>query len=300
MSLMKLFFLSLFSLFSGATYAASCCVANTSVPNLMILPSSWQQTLTVASNRIIGDVDPDGSSTFRNSKNRETTNLARMDLAYSWSEKYQNGISVRYQNKKRSFEGSEASDSGWSDLGLFQAYQPIKYQRTWIFNSINVPTSQSVYDSKAAFSVDAHGAGTYQAGLGIFHLINFRSWDVIASSEVHHSFARSFGSGENKKEVGNFWGTSLSAGVGYIPWRSKFRYGLNLTPRIEGQKPVKINGANQNSKQSLVWDSVFNVTYTFNAQYALGVNYLDQTIVGPARNTLLNRSLSILFQTHFL
>lgn len=297
---MKLFFLFLFSLFSVRSYAASCCVANTSVPNLMILPSSWQQTLTVASNRVIGDVDPKGSSTFRNSKNRETTNLARMDLAYSWTQQYQNGISVRYQNKKRSFEGSEATDSGWSDLGLFQAYQPVKFQRTWIFNSINVPTSQSVYDSKAAFSVDAHGAGTYQAGLGVFHIINFRSWDFTGSTEVHHSFARSFGSGVDKKEVGSFWGTSLSLGAGYIPWQSKTRYGINLTPRIEGQKPVKINGVNQNSKQSIVWDSVFNVTYTFNAEYALGVNYLDQTILGPARNTLLSRSLSVLFQIHFI
>lgn len=296
---MKLLFLFLFSLISWKAYSASCCVANTSVPNLMILPSKWQETLTVATTSVIGDVDPQGKSTFRNSRNKETTKLARMDLAYSWNEKYQNGISVRYQNKNRSFEGTEASDSGWSDLGLFQAYQPIKYQRTWIFNSNNIPTSNSVYDSDETFSVDAHGTGTYQSGLGILHLINFKSWDLAFSHEVHHSFARTFGNNENRKKIGSSWGTSFSAGVGYIPWRSKTRYGFNLTPRIEGQRANKINGENQNSKQSLVWDSVFNVTYTFNATYALGLNYLDQTIVGPARNTLLNRSISLILQTHF-
>jgi hypothetical protein len=297
---MKFFFLLLFSFFSWQAHSASCCVANTSVPNLMILPSTWQQTFTVSSVRVIGDVDPKGKSTFRNSKNRETTNLARMDLAYSWTEKYQNGVSFRYQNKKRAFDGTDASDSGWSDLGLFQAYQPIKYQRTWIFNSTNIPTSNSVYDSQETFSVDAHGTGTYQTGLGIFHLVNFKSWDMVLSSEVHHSFARSFGNGQDQKEIGSFWGTSVSAGVGYIPWRSKMRYGLNLIPRLEGQKTVTINDEKQNSKQSLVWDTAFNVTYTINASYAVGVNYLDQTIFGPARNTLLNRSLSVLFQSHFL
>ena len=297
---MKLLFLFLFSFISWQAHSASCCVANTSVPNLMILPSKWQQTVTLASTSVIGDVDPNGNSTFRNSKNKETTKLARMDLAYSWTEKYQNGISVRYQNKNRTFEDTEASDSGWSDLGLFQAYQPIKYQRTWLFNSFNIPTSNSVYDSTETLSVDAHGTGTYIAGLGIFHLVNFKTCDLSFSTEVHHSFARTFGTDENQKEIGRSWGTSVSSGVGYIPWRSKARYGFNLTPRMEGQRDTKINGESQTSKQSLVWDSVFNVTYTINATYAVGVNYLDQTIVGPARNTLLNRSISFILQTHFL
>ena len=295
---MKLFFLFLFSFFSWQAHSASCCVANTSVPNLMILPSSWQQTFTLASSRVIGDVNPQGQSTFRNSKNREATNLARMDLAYSWAEKYQNGISIRYQNKKRSFDGTEASDNGWSDLGLFQAYQPVKHQRTWIFNSFNIPTSNSVYDSRETFSVDAHGTGTYQMGLGIFHLINYKTWDVVSSTEVHHSFARTFGHDQEKKEIGSFWGTSFSMGMGYIPWRSKMRFGFNLTPKLDGQKSVKVNDERQISKQSLVWDSVFNATYTINASYAIGVSYLDQTFFGPARNTLLSRSVSVLFQTH--
>lgn len=297
---MKLLFLFLFSFYSWQAFASSCCVSNTSVPNLMILPSSWQQTLTLSSARVIGDVSPKGSSVFRNSKNKESTNIARMDLAYSWTDKYQSGVSFRYQNKNRSYNGTQASDTGWSDLGLFQAYQPIKYQRTWIFNSINVPTSNSVYDAKENYSVDAHGTGTYQAGLGIFHLVNFRSWDMVFSSEAHHSFARRFANGQDQKAVGSFWGTSVSIGGGYIPWRSKVRYGLNLTPRFEGQKQVRVNGINQDSKQSIVWDSVVNVTYSIDAQYALGVSYLDQTWFGPARNTLLSRSVSLLFQTHFL
>ncbi len=266
----------------------------------MILPSKWQQTLTMASSRVIGDVDPEGRSVFRNNKNKESINLARMDLAYSWNDIYQSGVSLKYQSKTRSFNGIEATDSGWSDVGLFQAYQPIKYQRTWIFNSINIPTSQSVYDSKRQFSIDAHGTGTYQAGIGAIHLLNFRTWDMVFSSEVHHSFARSFGEDEEQKRVGNFWGSSLSVGAGYIPWRSKFRYGANLTPRIEGQKSVRINGENQNSKQSVVWDSVVNVTYSISASYAVGINYLDQTWFGPASNTLLNRTIGVLFQTHFL
>lgn len=265
----------------------------------MILPARWQQTFTLATSRVIGDVDPKGRSTFRRKQNKESTTMARMDLAYSWADQYQNGVSLKYQERMRDFNGEEASDSGWSDLGLFQAWQPIKFQRTWIFNTINVPTSKSLYDAKESFSVDAHGTGTYQAGLGVFHLINYKTWDILLSSEVHHSFARSF-NGSMDTEVGSFWGASFTVGAGYVPWRSKFRYGLGFTPRLEGQKKVKTNQSSEVSKQSLVWDTVLNVTYSINAQYALGVNYVDQTVMGPAQNTLLNRTVSVLFQTHWL
>lgn len=270
------------------------------MPNLMILPANWQQTLTIASAKVIGDVDKKGLSTFRNRKNNESTHIAKMDLAYSWTDQYQNGFSLRYQNKERSFNGSNANDSGWGDVGLFQAYQPIKYERTWIFNSLNIPTSHSIYDSQEVYAVDAHGTGTYQAGLGFFHVINFHAWDIVLSSEAHHSFARKFSESQDKKEIGSFWGTSLSVGGGYIPWRSKIRYGFNLTPRLEGQKKTRVSGTTQNSKQSMVWDSVTNVTYSINAKYAVGLSYLDQTWFGPARNNLLSRSVSLLFQTHFL
>lgn len=297
---MKLFFLLLFSLFYWEAQGASCCVANTSVPNLMILPAKWQQTFTVANSRVIGDVSPKGSSTFRDKNNVEQTNMARMDLAYSWTEQYQNGVSFKYQNKKRTFDGEGNNDSGWSDVGLFQAYQPIKFQRTWIFNTVNIPTSKSLYDSQEVNSVDAHGSGTYQAGLGVFHIENFMTWDIVVSSEVHHSFARTFEQGDTTNEVGSFWGGSVSIGAGYIPLKKKIRIGANLTPRMEGEKKMYVNGSELPSKKSLVWDSVLNMTYTINANYAVGASYLDQTIFGPARNSALNRTISVLLQTHFL
>src|SRR4051794_1548837 len=113
--LMKWFFLLLFSFLSSRAFSASCCVANTSVPSLMILPSTWQQTFSLASTRVIGDVDPKGNSTFRNDRNKDSTQIAKMDLSYRWFESYQTGISFKYQNKQRELNNSQASDSGWSD-----------------------------------------------------------------------------------------------------------------------------------------------------------------------------------------
>jgi hypothetical protein len=297
---MKLFFLILFSFFLEKAHAASCCVANTSVSNLMVLPSKWQQTASMSQARVIGDTNTKGSSTFRNSKNQEQTTSGRMDLAYSWTSLYQSGVSTKYQNKSRSFNGKEANDSGWSDVGLSHAFQLKQFSRTWIFQTLNIPTARSIYDSHQSFAVDAQGNGTYQSSLGVFSLNNFKEWDYFISPEIHHSLARSFSNKNEKTTLNPFWGGSVTTGVGYIPWRSKFRYGVNLTPRLEGPKTVSRNGVEQTGKESMVWDTVLNVTYSIDAEYSLGLSYLDQTVMGPARNTLLNRSVGFIFQTRWL
>lgn len=297
---MKLLLVLIFDfLFSSSLYAASCCVSNTGVPNLMILPAKWQQTFMLSQSRVIGDVDQEGVSTFRRPKNKEIVSAIRMDLAYGWSFKYQTGISLRYQNRSREFSGSRDANSGWSDVGLSHSYRPIAAERFWIFQTVNIPTARSNYDSRMVNNVDAHGTGTYQTSLGVFKIFNLKEWDFILSPEIHRSFARTFREGDTKTNVRGFWGTSFMMGAGYIPWHSKARYGLSLTPRLDEGKDVIINDELTRGKRSLVWDTVFNWSYSINAQYAVGVNYLDQTLMGPAENTLLNRALSLVFQSRW-
>lgn len=295
---MKLLFLFLFNLFfSASVFAASCCVSNTSVSNLMILPSKWQQTVSVSQNRIIGDVDDKGKSTFRRTGNSDRTNTARVDLAYGWTEKYQSGVTLRYQNRNRQLNGDSSQDSGWSDVGLSHAYRLPTYDRLWVFQTVNLPTANSMYDSTSRFKTDAMGTGTYQTAMGVFGVHNEKTWDFLYSTEVHHSFARTIRSQGTTTEVGSFWGTSVTVGSGYIPFRSKFRYGVSLTPRYEGAKDVTVNGSRAPGKRSLIWDSGVNVSYTLNANYAFGLSYIDQTLTGPARNTMLGRTLAFQLQT---
>jgi len=297
---MKLLFLFLSSFFTSSLFAASCCVSNTSVSNLMIMPADWQQTFTVSQARVIGDVNAKGRSTFRNNNNRDVMTLAKLDLAYGWTPKYQSGVSLKYQNRDRDLNGTQSNDSGWNDIGLSQAYQPNTLNRFWIFNTINIPTATSVYDSRTSMGVDARGTGTYLTSLGIFGIHNIKEWDFVYSSEAHHSFQRSFENNNTNTRVGGFWGTSVTGGVGYIPWKSKARYGLALSPRFEGPKTVTIDNQKNTGKESLVWDTSINFSYTINAYYAFGVNYTDQTIFGPVRNTMLNRALSFQFQSRWL
>lgn len=266
----------------------------------MMMPSKWQQTFTFASSRVIGDVDTKGKSIFRNSSNKDTTNFARMDLSYQWKDSYQTGIGAKFQQRNRETESSDNHNSGWSDVALFQAWRPSLYYRSWIFQTLNVPTAKSVYDSEKTNSIDAHGTGTWQAGLGGLHVENGRNWDMITSAELHHSFARGFERSDVDLEVGSFWGGSVTVGGGWIPWKSKWRYGLNLTPRFEGAKEVRAGNEKSISRQSLVWDTNLNTTYTMSAHYSLGLSYIDQTIFGPASNTILSRSIAVLFQSHWL
>ena len=85
-------------------------------------------------------------------------------------------------------------------------------------------------------------------------------------------------------------------GMGFVPWRSKYRISTSLTPRYESSKKMTSNETNTKSDRVLSVDSLVGLTYMINAHQNLGLNYLDQTLVGPARNTLLSRSLSLVFQ----
>jgi hypothetical protein len=296
---MKLILLIIFSFLSWESFGASCCVSNTSIPNLMILPAKWQQTFSFSQARVIGDVDDKGRSTFRSKDNKETTSAARLDLAYGWSFRYQSGVSLKYQNKSRQFDDSQASNSGWSDVGLSHAYAPRMFDRLWIFQTVNIPTATSVYDAKSSLAVDAQGSGTYFTGLGFFKINNQKVGDLTFGGEAHRSFGRDIHTAQNDTHLNPYWGGSLSFGGGYVPWKSKMRLGTNFTPRLEGPKTGTNNGNDIKGKQSLVWDSVINATYSFDAQYAAGISYLDQTLVGPVSNTILTRSLSFLFQSRF-
>src|SRR6188768_2348304 len=109
---MKSFYLSIFSLLSWSAFGSSCCVSNTSLPNLMTMPARWQQTYTFANSRVIGDVNSKGQSEFRRSSNKETTTFGRMDLSYQWKDKFQTGVGARYQQKSREYDDSSANDSG--------------------------------------------------------------------------------------------------------------------------------------------------------------------------------------------
>ncbi len=296
---MNLLLLTVFSLLTSSLWAASCCVSNTSIPNLMILPSDWQQTFSVSQSRVIGDVDDKGKSTFRNKDNKEITQAARMDLAYGWNFRYQTGVSVKYQNKSREFAGNEDQDSGWSDVGLSHAFAPKMFDRLWVFQTVNIPTAKSVYDAQSSMAVDAQGSGTYFTGLGFFKINNYKQGDLTFGSEVHRSFGRTIKAGGSETSLDSFWGGSASFGGGWVPWKSKARLGFVMTPRMEGPKTGQHNGDEIKGKQSLVWDSVVNATYSFDSQYAAGISYLDQTLVGPVSNTLLVRSFSFLFQSRF-
>jgi hypothetical protein len=297
---MRLWLLLIFSLSSFSLWGASCCVSNTSVPNLIILPAKWQQTFMLAQTTVIGDVDARGKSIFRDqSKNKEATQFGRLDLSYSWTFRYQTGISLRYQSKVREFNGTEAKNAGWSDIGLSHAYMPKMFDRVWIYQTLNLPTAKSVYNSQSSLAVDAQGTGTYLTSVGIFKIHNYRTGDFTFGSEVHRSFPRKFNSEGNELDVRGAWGGSVSLGAGYVPWKSKSRFGVNITPRVEGPKTVVNNQSRVSGKQSMVWDTVINYTYSINLEYALGLTYLDQTILGPASNTLLNRTFGFVFQSRY-
>lgn len=276
---------------SGRTYAASCCVANASLPQLMTLPAQWQVSTTLAQGRVVGDVDTNGNAVFRGDKNRERTTRVGQDVAYRMKA-YQ--LMAGYGWSKKTFQsaGGDTSNEGISDASVALAREaefPNQSARLYTFyrhvfamgRAQGLPT-----DLNAGRSLDSAGLVAVKYG---------HAFDAQLAPEIHRS-----GTGErNGTTLSPSWGGSIAMGGGYVPRRSKWRYGGMLTSRWESASKTRTQGTQQNTARSQVWDLSANIGRQIGAYDNVALNYSDQTVFGPARNTKLGRTVAVLWQTRW-
>lgn len=292
---MKWFYTILFSLlcpFAFQANAASCCVSNTSLPQLMTLPSRYQISSTLGLSRVQGDVDTKGQSTFRKDSNKDQSQTMRLDLSKMWKS-WQGGISLSMVNRQRELDSQSNSAQGLSDIQLYMAKEEWwKVTKIFPFIKQNIPIANSLYNAKSALAVDAFGLGVYQTSIGAALIRNYKVWDHNFTTEIHQNWARTTGD----THVSAAAGGSMLLGAGYVPWKSRVRLGFSFGPRLESAKQIVTQGSTTHSQKSLVWDSVLSLGYQIEADQNIALNYADQTFFGPARNTTLTRAVTFLYQ----
>lgn len=286
---MKLFLTIISSLlwYSNAQ-AASCCVANASIPQFMTLPADWQLTTSASFSRIIGDVDTDGRAVFRGDQNKETTVRLSEDLAWrrgAWQILAGAGMS------SRTFvtAGKTETSRGFSDASL-----ALTREFEWTEHSLRFyPFYRHVFPTgKAQGSLTDLGSGRAQDSAGLLSMWFGVHWDAQLTIEAHRN-------GTTERAGTRFsesYGGSLGMGTGYIPFKAQWRLGAQLTVRWEGAGKTRNETGSQYTGRSQVWDTGLNLGRQLGAYQNLAVSYADQTLVGPARNTRLGRTAAVLWQ----
>jgi hypothetical protein len=299
---------------SGSTQAraAPCCGGGATIPSLITGDDQYQLTLSTSYGSVVGDAPATGTAIFRSPQDNEVSQNTELSGARLVSDRAQMGFSLPVTYRARGYGNENDSRSGLGDLGVTLAYEALPdwdyspwRPHTFVFLQQIFPTGGSVYDldSTDPYGLSARGRGFLTTSLGALFLKTWRSFDASLSLVISKSWARSW----QDLNVAPSWGTSAGLALGWSPGNSSYRLGLSITPVYEGPMSIRTHstdnptgnptgdslGDRSSSSEQLVWNSGLSLSKSFAERWALSLAYTDQTLLGPARNVSLSRTLAL-------
>lgn len=281
------------------TFAAPCCNGSTSLPTMITGDDRAQLNLSVSQAAVIGDVPAEGLPVFRNDATAELSARLSMEGAVLISDRWQAGLSVPFLMRRIDSEREQARSAGLGDLLVNTDYEflPEHNYSRWkpkgfAFFQITLPTGHALLENSAASSVEATGKGFFILTAGTLWFKHWNAWDLSFIPEIHWSIPRTFHpSTDTTQEVSAGWGTSVTLAGGYS-WQY-LRLGLSLAPSVNQAHRIENNEGVSYSAPQWVWDVTAQASTDLTEGMSLALVYGDQTLLGPARNTTLSRSLTL-------
>lgn len=289
-------------LLSMKIFAAACCAGGSAAPALISGDDKAQITAGAFQSTVIGDAPDSGEAVFRNGDSSDVIQTYKIDGAFIFADRFQSGVSVPLLTHTIQSGSTNASSTDLGDIHLDVAYEflpewsysPWK-PKGYVYLQGTIPTGRSTYDAEEEGDVDALGKGFYALALGSLLVKRWTLWDVFTLPEIHYSFTRTFDqtTGEVLKVSPGFGG-SLSLGAGVSPGGGATRIGLRVQPVYEQQKTItsSVTGTSTSGVQ-LTWDTSLEVSYLVDTDWSLLASYTDQTLLGPAINSTLNRTVAL-------
>ena len=284
--------------------ASACCARSSAVPILIVGDDQSQINFGIAQGKVVAETTEEGVPIFGSPDESETNITYRADVATLLSDRFQVGVSVPVVQHMISFSNRSDSGVGLGDVRVSVGYEviPVWDYSKWkpqgfIFSLVTLPSGRSVYESLSPTASDVTGNGFYSVSVGSLFLKRWDAWDTFFISEIHYSLPRTFESNSDPLFVKPGFGASAGLGVGFSPKEGPVRLGLRIQPRYDQprQVPSMSLGLPQGRFLS-VWDTGFDVSYMVSGSDTLMVSYTDQTLLGEAINSNLNRVFAINFQ----
>lgn len=286
----------------GSAHAAACCAGSGAAPSILSGDDSAQVSASLARGTVIGDAPVHGIPVFRNDSSSEITETLLVSGAILLSDRFQVGTSVPFiRHSVSGSSGNGTRSTGFGDIRFNTAYEFLPEwtysawkPRGFVFLQLTLPTGTSIYDSQSAGAVDALGRGFYGVGAGTLLIKRWTVWDAVFIPEAHYSFARTFRPDPGGSlRVGLGWGGSLALGFGASPGSGDFRFGLRVQPLYESARKTSVEGATSRTNEQLSWNTTLEASYLVSATWTAQASYTDQTLLGPAINTTLSRTIAL-------
>jgi hypothetical protein len=295
------------ALHSVDAWSAACCARSAAAPFLILTDDEAQLSFGVSAVDAVAHVDPEGY--LSSPAGRDFTSQFRADGAVLVSDRWQLGISAALVGRSINPSTNPDFNLGMGDTRLSFGYEvlPSWSYSVWrpqgfLFAVVSLPTGKSKYEkSDHLAGADVTGLGFYSAALGGILLKRWKNFDAFVIGEFHYSLPRTFGVGANSLAVTPGFGVSTGLGLGWSPNAGAFRLGFRLQPRVD-QLPQERGVLSAPSPSGVGphlianCDTGFDLSYMLGSSQTLMVSYTDQTLLGHAVNTNLNRVIAFNFQ----
>ncbi|MEZ4752392.1 MAG: hypothetical protein R3B54_17695 [Bdellovibrionota bacterium] len=279
---------------------AACCGGASNIPTLLSGDDRFQLSATVSSGSVVAEATTQGKVLYRAYSDEEYRQSVQLDGAVLLSDRLQLGWSLPVLRRGRSRAGVSEASAGLGDVAANVAfellpqweYSPWK-PKVFVFASLTLPTGGSTYDSTTLYRVDARGRGFVTPAVGFAALQTWGNFDALLSVEAHHSFARDYSNAAGTFHLNPGWGASGSLGAGWSP--GNLRLGLSVSPQWE-QGVLTTGAVNARSSSQQSWTASAQLSYMIETTLSASLIYSDQTWLGGAQNSALNRSLFVRIQ----
>lgn len=283
-------------LVSDLAHAAACCGGNFASPAMISGDEKGLLSIAWSEAQITDYADPQGKLRRQGGISERSLQISGAGLL---SDRWQLGALSSIKQQNRSDVDATSTALGDSSLLLaFEAVPEWNYNplipHGYTFLQVTAPTGVSTYESRKTGNVDVTGNGFWTVGGGAMLLKAWGPWDAQAQLEIHQGFARRFDNptyGKMNAKPGIGGSTYVSGGYSFGDWRT----GLGLRHSDDG--PVKLTGTSTSTSEPKRYSSVvLTVNYLIERQWALALNYSDDTIFGAPSNALLSRALTLTLQ----
>lgn len=294
---MNYIFSLFFIFFSFKSFGASCCGGGASLPGIILNDSKAKLSSSLSYQKVMADVDGEARARLRKN-NSNTSRIFSLDGAYLLSDYAQVSISLPYyQNKVETLKQSESSQNiGDISSAFIYEYAPEQTYSLWkprgfFYSKITAPSGTSNKDSDTTLRSDITGQGHWVFSLGFPFYKLKGNFDLLLAPEIFYKLQNT--------ALGAAYGGSLLASFGYSPKGEAWRLGTAIRSQYQSkQKIQKIDNTHYSAIKSLT-DVMLNLSYAFNPRHSLGINYNDQTVFGPAKNSTLSSGIALIYTTHW-
>lgn len=290
------FFSLLIIFYSPISFGAACCGSGFAIPSIITGDEKAQFTSSLTHSDVVADVSSSGVWQRHSS---EQINTLKIEAAHIFNERWQAGISLPVQQRKKPSTDKNSS-TGISDISTQIGYE---YLTDWDYSSwrpravgyfsVVFPTGKSIYESDTLSGIDSRGRGFWSFGIGSIFTKNYNEWDFFSNLELHKSLNKSVNTSQAQGEIKPGVGGSMSLGVGYNI--KEFRVGVTSAWNYE--EALDFDGTVSSSGDLQRYATMtFSLSYLLKNNFSTAISYSDQTILESPSNTSLSRSVVMLLQ----